>query len=157
MTAADVMKMNACARGEITVARARDVSPEALDAARELACFVASNGRADLAISILAGLVALDDGDAWAWRSLAALQLDRGAMAAAGAAASQAARLAQAAGGTDPIAAWLLGRVLVAEGRAPEAVQWLASAAADPSAPRAVTTSATALSRRIAARLPRGA
>lgn len=151
------MKMNACARGEISVARAREVSPEALDAARELACFVASNGRADLAISILAGLVALDDGDAWAWRSLAALQLDRGAVAAAGAAASRAAQLAQAAGGTDPVAAWLVGRVLVAEGRRSEAAPWLASAAADPSAPPAVRTSASALSRRIAERHARRA
>ena len=93
MTSGDAMKLNACARGEISLAHARDVAPEELDALRWLAHFVATHGRADLALPILAGCVALDDRDAWSWRTLGILQRDRGNAAAAREAFERAARL----------------------------------------------------------------
>jgi Flp pilus assembly protein TadD len=92
------MKLNACARGEISLAHARDVDAESLDALRWLAHFVGSHGRVDLAICILAGCIALDDRDAWAWHTLGILQRERGNAPAAREAFDRAAQL----GGTPP-------------------------------------------------------
>ncbi len=144
------MRMNAAARGAITLAEARDVTPDALAAARSLAWLAASNGRRDVARTILAGLVALDAGDAWSWRTLAAIELERGDVPAAREAATQAASIARSRGVADPAASWLLARVLLAEGRPGEAEPWLAAISSDPSAPVRVAASARALQRRLA-------
>ena len=98
MTSGDAMKLNACTRGEVSLAHARDVGAPELDALRWLAHFVATHGRADLAIRILAGCVALDDRDAWSWHTLGLLQRDRGNAAGAREALDRAAELGAAVG-----------------------------------------------------------
>jgi len=156
MTSTDVMKLNACARGDISLAQARDVSPEALAAGRALAAFLAQAGRPRVAARILAGLVALDPADAWSWRSLAALHLDRGDAPSAGHAAERAAQLAQRAGHTDHVAALLVARALLAQGQSAAASPWL-EAAGSRGAPGHVARLAGALSRHARRPGPRSA
>lgn len=150
MTSADVMRLNAAARGDISLAEARGVGSEALAAARALAAFVARGGRPALAVRILSGLVALDPSDVWSWRTLAALRLARGDAAGAAHAAEHAAARAQQRGRTDFVAALLAGRAFLAQGRGSAARPWL-SVAASSEAPAAVARLARALVRRTAA------
>jgi len=141
--------LGAAARGNMTLAAALAVPAEALAAARAMASLLAQHGREDAARVVLEGIVALDEHDAWSWRALATLALRRRDIGPAVEAATHAVQVARARGATDPEAALLLGRALLAAGRAPEAGTWLASAAADPHAPPAVRRTARAIGRRM--------
>jgi hypothetical protein len=75
--------------------------------------------------------------------------LRRGDPAVALDAATRATQIARAHNHTDPEAALLLARALLASTRAAEATPWLASAAADPTATPATRRTAHALGRRL--------
>jgi thioredoxin-like negative regulator of GroEL len=138
----------ACARGEVSVAAAMGVSAEVLQGARSLAWLVAEAGRADLARTILEGCVALDEGDAWSYRTLSALALRMGDVDSAWRNASRAAALANARGDFDAEAALLVARSMIAAGRTEEARPWL-SAACQHAAPQKTRATALALQGRL--------
>lgn len=127
MSLADPRALAACVRGEMSLATACDVSAAALAAARSLAATCAEHGRDDLARAILEGCTALDEHDAWTWRSLARITLRLGDAAAAHGAAVRAAELARARGVVDADAILIVARASLCAGRREDARAWLAS------------------------------
>jgi DNA-binding SARP family transcriptional activator len=139
------MALRAVARGDVSLARARQLPPEAVQALRALADLARRAGRVDLARPLLEGLVALDPRDVWAGLALAELCLGVGDSGAARLAIALVESTERSNGGVRPETALVVGRVLLAERRADEARSWISVAANDARATHAVRSLARAL------------